>query len=362
MDKGKLAPYLVVVLVAACATAVASWFLHRPVQPTGGRPVATSVGAAESEAAPMDEISADVASTGNAVEATLDPIREETAHPNAPAPVAPIVVNAAAGTLDPENAARTRKAAWMVDKQYGAFLEHLASIGGNAEKFRTLLLERQLLISDIFEVGRANGVGDTNETAALRELAKSSVREFNAHMKQAVGDDAYGEFTRFQARLGEFNVAADLGQRLTGTPHELTPTQRSQVISALYETKDSTGWKKSYSEDDRDGGPGKSEKFQKPLSRRLRRSLRHPSLSSFMLFTRSRLNEGQRWAHRRSRVPFSPSSLSDFEIQGSLASHIREKKFIRRQIFIYRRLQSRKLDRLLGPAFDSAWFHTRLRF
>ena len=43
-----------------------------------------------------------------------------------------------------------------------------------------------------------------------------------------------------------------------------------------------------------------------------------------------------------------PSSLSDLENEGPLASIIRPKKFTRGQIFIYKRLQTPKSDRLLG--------------
>ena len=166
----------------------------------------------------------------------------------------PVIVNAPATSADE---ARYAKAKWRAERQFGDFLTHFASIGGDAEKFRALLVERQSMLSDIIAAAQAQGlaVGGSQSNRSVDELIKRSFQEFNSRMKEAMGADAYREFLKFEGGKPNFNIAQNLEARLAGTSFELTEAQRTEIIAALSRAREPNGMRYTYSIYDDDGTP-----------------------------------------------------------------------------------------------------------
>jgi hypothetical protein len=174
---------------------------------------------------------------------------------SAPEPVTPpTIVNAPANGADE---VRYAKAKWKAEKQFGDFLKHFAAIGGDAEKFRALLIERQLMLSDIITAAQAQGldVGGGQGNRRVDDLIKRSFQEFNSHMKEAMGDDAYREFVKFEGGKPNFNVAQDLEVRLAGSSFELSASQKAELITVLSKAREPNGMRYTYSVQDEDGMP-----------------------------------------------------------------------------------------------------------
>lgn len=162
-----------------------------------------------------------------------------------------------AARQEDDAAERVRTAAMKVEKQHGDFLKQLSARGGDATTFRALLIERQMISSDILSAGRTQGINtsDRQQAKALFDFIKQSVSEFNLHIKQSVPESDYKAWIEWERIKPDFQVGAELKRRLESTGSALTPPQHDAVTKVLIETKDPSGWTKVISVMDPDGAP-----------------------------------------------------------------------------------------------------------
>lgn len=161
---------------------------------------------------------------------------------------------------DPANdiqSTRRKEVARQVDKLNAAFFKSIVANGGDPKKFRDMLIERQFIIDDIISEAKAQGINIMNRDAykPVAELIRKSISEYNLEMKAAVGEQAYKNWIDFEKMKGEINLSEELAKRMTSPDISFSPSQQALFVNTLFDTKDSSGWKKVASMIDRDGEP-----------------------------------------------------------------------------------------------------------
>jgi hypothetical protein len=176
-----------------------------------------------------------------------------------------------------------RDAARQVEKQYGAFLKKLEARGGNAGLFRSMLVERQMIVADVVAASRAQGIDVRNEVErkTVNELVRKSVSEYNQEIKAAVGDQVYQAWVESERMKGEFNLSQELARRLTQTA-PLQEGQQGEFVRILFETKDASGWKHVSSVVDEDGSPMLMRQIPPEAIEKMRRVLEPEQMATFI--------------------------------------------------------------------------------
>lgn len=154
-----------------------------------------------------------------------------------------------------DSARRMNEATNKVEKLYGPFLAHLAQQGRDAGRFRALLIERQMITSDILAAGRAEGIDvmDRLKSKPLLDLMRKASADFTKQIRETVGENDYGLWTEWELRKPDYNVGLELNRRLNGTGFQLTLMELEKFAGALYETKDTAGRRKALAVPDADG-------------------------------------------------------------------------------------------------------------
>ncbi len=144
-----------------------------------------------------------------------------------------------------------------MDRWHGDFLRYLGEKGGDVERFRRALIERQMITSDILAVGKAQGIDILNREASkpLWDLLKRSMAEYAGVMKASVGPDDYWLWTEFEKARGEHYIAAEMNRRLAGTGSEMTGETRDALVKILFEAFDDDGRKNNLSLLNEEGFP-----------------------------------------------------------------------------------------------------------
>lgn len=139
---------------------------------------------------------------------------------------------------------RHAKAVRKIDKGYSVFLKQMEMSGKDAAKMRVLLIEREMVPSDIFAAGRAQGYnvgGPPSAMQPLMDLVKQALKDNDRKMKEELGIDDYKALQVFRIYAPEWTVVDDLCARLEASSFALTEEQRARVVEALYASTETIG-------------------------------------------------------------------------------------------------------------------------
>ena len=129
-----------------------------------------------------------------------------------------------------------------IDNQYRGFFAWLQAAGRDAERFRRMLVERELLAADFVATARAQGLDLRNPWiagSAIDQMRKSQ-EEYTRQMQQALGDD-YKEFLRWDVIAPERRAAEFFDRTLAVAGIPMNPSQANEFVQILYRSRDSNG-------------------------------------------------------------------------------------------------------------------------
>jgi hypothetical protein len=122
-----------------------------------------------------------------------------------------------------------------LDASYAALFKSLGLPSEQLDKFKNLLVEKQLAVADVMASAMSQGLNprDPQNRTAVSEMVDESNREIDDNIRQVLGDQAYSNYKTYEQTLPERNTASQLAQRLSYTNTPLQDYQSDALVKIL---------------------------------------------------------------------------------------------------------------------------------
>ncbi len=129
----------------------------------------------------------------------------------------------------------------MIAKQYAALFQQL---GLTPEQTTSLkdLLQQKMLAGTEAGMSMLDGSLDATKRAELAKQMKSQTEEYDAQIKQFLGEDNYQTFQSYEKTMPDRMVVSQFGDQLAGGPTALSADQQQQLIQAMSEERSGFKW------------------------------------------------------------------------------------------------------------------------
>jgi len=134
----------------------------------------------------------------------------------------------------------------MIDKQYAAFFQQMNLTPDQAAQLKDLLEKKLLAVGDT-SLSLLDGSADAAQRAELAKQIKSQTDEYDAQIKQLLGDDNYQAFAAYEKTTPDRMTVSQFGDQLTGSASPLSPDQQQQLIQAMSEERNAFKWTTDFS-------------------------------------------------------------------------------------------------------------------
>jgi len=124
----------------------------------------------------------------------------------------------------------------MMDMMYGSLFKELGLTPEETDKFKELLLDRQMKAVEGGGAFMKLQGTDADKTAAMSELAKQQ-KEFDEQIKAFLGDARYTQYKDYNETLTERMTLNQYSQQMAGGQNPLSPDQSSQLLEIMKQEK-----------------------------------------------------------------------------------------------------------------------------
>jgi hypothetical protein len=132
----------------------------------------------------------------------------------------------------------------MIDKQYAALFQQLNLSPDQAATLKDLL-EKKMLAGTDAGMSLMDGSLDASQRADLAKQIKSQTDDYDAEIKQFLGDDNYSAFQSYEKTLPDRTNVSQFNDQLSGAT-TLTSDQQAQLIQAMSEERNNFKWTTDY--------------------------------------------------------------------------------------------------------------------
>ena len=132
---------------------------------------------------------------------------------------------------------RQQQAAAM-DMMYGPLFKEINLSPQDKEKFKELLLDRQMKAVEAGGAFMKLQGEDTDKTAAMNDLAAQQ-KEFDSQVKALLGDERYVQYKDYNETMAERMAVNQLSQQLASSPNPLNDDQSRQLLEIMKQEKKS---------------------------------------------------------------------------------------------------------------------------
>jgi len=130
---------------------------------------------------------------------------------------------------------RQQQAAAM-DMMYGSLFKEIHLSPEDKEKFKELLLDRQMKAVESGGMFMKLQGEDADKTTAMNDLAAQQ-KEFDAQVKTLLGDDRYAQYKDYNETMAERMAVNQLSQQLTSSQNPLNDDQSGQLLEIMKQEK-----------------------------------------------------------------------------------------------------------------------------
>jgi hypothetical protein len=133
----------------------------------------------------------------------------------------------------------------MLDKQYAALFQQLNL---TPEQTATLkdLLQKKMLVGADAGMSMMDGSLDASQRAELSKQIKSDTDEYDAQIKQFLGDENYQGFQAYEKTTPERMTISQFSDQLSGGATPLSPDQQQQLIQMMSDERNGFKWTADY--------------------------------------------------------------------------------------------------------------------
>ena len=132
---------------------------------------------------------------------------------------------------------RQQQAAAM-DMMYGPLFKEIGLSPEDKEKFKELLLDRQMKAVESGGVFMKLQGADTDKTAAMNDLAAQQ-KEFETEVKAFLGEERYTQYKDYSETMAERMAVNQLSQQLASSQNPLNDDQSRQLLEIMKQEKKS---------------------------------------------------------------------------------------------------------------------------
>ena len=132
---------------------------------------------------------------------------------------------------------RQQQAAAM-DMMYGPLFKEIGLSPEDKEKFKELLLDRQMKAVESGGMFMKLQGDDTDRTAVMSDLAAQQ-KEFDGQVKALLGDESYAQYKDYNETMAERMAVNQLSQQLASSPNPLNDDQSRQLLEIMKQEKKS---------------------------------------------------------------------------------------------------------------------------
>ena len=134
----------------------------------------------------------------------------------------------------------------MIDKQYAALFQQLNL---TPEQSATLkdLLQRKMSAGTDAGMAMLDGSLDAAQRADLAKQIKSQSDDFDAQIKQFLGEDNYPAFQAYEKTTADRMTVSQFNDQFAGGANALSPDQQQQLILAMSDERNNFKWTADYS-------------------------------------------------------------------------------------------------------------------
>ena len=124
----------------------------------------------------------------------------------------------------------------VMDQFYGPLIKQLGLTPDQADKFKELLMDRQMKAVDAASAVFAGGAR-TNSAEALKAI-NADQAEFDEQVKALLGDSGYAQYKDYETTLSERVQLNQFKQQMSGDTAPLTDVQTDQLLAIMKDEND----------------------------------------------------------------------------------------------------------------------------
>jgi len=133
----------------------------------------------------------------------------------------------------------------MIDKQYGALLQQLNLSPDQAAALKDLLQKKMSASTDA-GMSLMDGSLDAAQRADLAKQIKSQTDDYDAQIKQFLGDENYQAFQAYEKTTPDRMTVSQFNDQLAGGATALTADQQQQLIQMMSDDRNNFKWTVDY--------------------------------------------------------------------------------------------------------------------
>ncbi len=120
-----------------------------------------------------------------------------------------------------------------LDSRYAALFKNLNLPADKLDQFKTLLLEKQTSVQDVFAAAEQQGLDPRTSRDQMRQLIANAQNEIDGSIKSLLGADGYAQYEQFQQTQPQRTLVNQLQQSLSYTAAPLSAAQADQLVQIL---------------------------------------------------------------------------------------------------------------------------------
>ena len=133
----------------------------------------------------------------------------------------------------------------MLDKQYAALFQQLNLTPDQTAQLKDLLQNKMLASADA-GMSLLDGSADATQRVELAKQIKSQTDDYDAQIKQFLGDDNYQAFQAYEKTTPDRMTVSQFSDQLSGNTTPLSPEQQQQLMQAISEERNGFKWTTDY--------------------------------------------------------------------------------------------------------------------
>lgn len=129
---------------------------------------------------------------------------------------------------------------------YGGFISDYAKQGKDVNKLTAALTARMNELADFASAARSQGFDERrgNQSLEYARFKGDAYRRFDDQLRAAIGDDDFADLQRYEEKLPERAIVAELHERLAALGVPLDPATEKRVVETLFVTREPDGVRK----------------------------------------------------------------------------------------------------------------------
>jgi len=133
----------------------------------------------------------------------------------------------------------------MIDKQYAALFQQLNLTPDQTAGLKDLLQKKMSVGADA-TMSMLDGSLDAGKLADSAKQMKSETDDYDAQIKQFLGDDNYPAFQNYEKTIPDRMTVSQFNDQLAGSATALNAEQQQQLIQAMNDARTSFKWTTDY--------------------------------------------------------------------------------------------------------------------